>query len=143
MKKPFGFPKPEPLAISRHKRKVARESFEADQKAKVRRRDGAATSWRGCRWPLDDCPYCSQKMKLRKEVAHINDKGMGGDHGLRSSADQMMLFCHLIHQGPDSIHSGDREVRMRTKAGTDGPCDFYHHGKCVGREVRPGVLRTG
>lgn len=89
-----------------------RTRFEKDA---VRRRDVR------CRWP--DCENC-RKYQPRLEVAHLNDKGAGGDHGERSTADQMMLLCFLTHQGPRSLHSGDLRVEPLTEHGTDGPCMF-------------------
>ena len=47
----------------------------------------------------------------RLEAAHLDDKGMGGDHGLRSSqASDYVTLCHDCHRGPRSVHSG--HVRM-------------------------------
>jgi hypothetical protein len=122
--------KPKPLALERHERRLKREKFEREEKAKVRRRD------RKCRWPHCEC----QAMRARPEVHHVNRKGSGGDHGLRSTADQMLLLCYAKHQGPVSQHSGDCEIVMLTAAGTDGPCEFFEKGVSVGREIAVGVL---
>ena len=65
------------------------EKFEKDEKAKVRKRD------RICRWPRCEC----QRLKdIRLECAHLDGKKIGGDHGLRSTADNMILLCFLKHQ---------------------------------------------
>jgi hypothetical protein len=71
----------------REARKRKRRTFEDEQKDLVRTRDG-----KRCRWP--HCPH----RRLRTEVAHLRAKGMGGDHGLRSTADQMLVLCVAHHQ---------------------------------------------
>jgi hypothetical protein len=101
--------------IERKDRRKAVEAFEDAEKQKVRVRD------KHCRWP--DCADC-RRYKTRLEVAHLNDKGIGGDHGVRSTADQMMLLCFLVHQGPRSVHTGDRKITPLTNGGTNGPCQF-------------------
>lgn len=103
------------LMERREKRKEV-EAFEDAEKKKVRFRD------QSCRWP--SCEYCSRYKHLTLHVAHLNDKGIGGDHGLRSTADQMMLLCSLRHEGPTSIHSGHCRITPITNRGTDGPCQF-------------------
>ena len=92
-------PKPQKgvAVIARKDRQKAIKAFEEAEKRKVRLRD------KQCRWP--ECAYC-RSYNTRLEVAHLNDKGMGGDHGERSTADQMILLCWLRHQGPISLHSG-------------------------------------
>lgn len=120
-------------------RKLARraiETFEEAQKTIARRRDGYRT-----RWPSGN------PLKLRLEVAHYKSKGMGGDHGRRSSSRDLITLTYLDHQGTRSIHSGhkrivplDKEKRMA------GPCEFYERDdlrkpwRLVGREVAVGVL---
>lgn len=102
-------------ALERHARKLVIRNHERVEKDKVRKRDR-----RRCRWP-----FCEHKaLKPRLEVAHLNDKGMGGDHGERTTADQMILLCLLHHQGPRSLHSGNLEIRPQTNDGTNGPCLF-------------------
>ncbi len=95
--------------------RAQRRSFEQSEKAKVRKRDG------GCRWPHCDC----RQRGLPIETAHVNDKGMGGDHGKRSTADQMIRLCRPKHQGPVSVHSGDLKIEPLSGMGTDGPCSFW------------------
>ena len=86
------------------------------EKAKARRRDAAVG---GCRWPK--CEYCAQKLGLRKEVAHVVNKSQGGPNDVTN----LISFCHPIHQGSNSIHSGDKRVRPIDKVkGTSGPCRF-------------------
>jgi hypothetical protein len=85
---------------------------EEREKAKVRRRDVK------CIWP--NCENC-RSFKPRLEVAHGKAKGMGGDHGERSTADNMSLLDYLTHQGERSIHSGHKRIRPLTKFGHNGP----------------------
>jgi hypothetical protein len=106
-------------------RRKAVESYEDAEKRKVRLRD------KGCRWP--HCDNC-RTYKPRLEVAHVIAKGMGGDHGLKSSADQMMQLDRLTHQGgTGSVEQHGRRIEPLTPAGTDGPCAFYRVGE-DGRE---------
>ena len=99
---------------TRRKETVAREDAE---KAKVRARD------RICRWPR--CENC-RRFKPRLEVAHHRAKGMGGDHGTRSTADQMVLLDVLTHQGgPSSLEQHGRRIEPLTPLGTSGPCEFW------------------
>lgn len=113
---------PKPVKGTARKAKRSRrakvEKAERLEKAIVRARD------QRCRWPhlLGACSG-------RLEVAHLRAKGMGGDHGRRSTADQMILICANRHQGPISLHSGDLRIIPITRAGTNGPCKFQvRHG---------------
>jgi hypothetical protein len=63
--------------------------------------------------------------KARGELAHLEAKGMGGDHGLRTTTANCALVCHDHHRGQRSIHSGDLVVEKLTAAGADGPLGFY------------------
>lgn len=93
------------------------KAFEAEEKRKVRLRD------QRCRWP--HCEHC-RRYQPRLEVAHLVAKGMGGDRGLLSTADQMILLDVLTHQGgPDSLEQHGRKIEPLTAQGTDGPCAFY------------------
>lgn len=113
----IGFPKPAKgtALLARKQRRAELVSHEAREKAKVRKRD------RGCRWPGCDC----RKLKLRTEVAHLDAKGIGGDHGVRTTADQMIELCFIKHQGVPSLHSGDLKIEPLSAAGTNGCCAFY------------------
>lgn len=102
--------------MERRDRRKELTAVEDDEKKTVRLRDGF------CRWP--ECDYCRKYKNLTLHVAHLNDKGMGGDHGLRSTADQMILLCSLRHEGPVSLHSGDCKITPITDKGTNGPCQF-------------------
>lgn len=101
--------------MERRERRKAVDAFEDAEKRKVRLRDGF------CRWPA--CDYC-RRFAPQTEVAHLKAKGRGGDHGVRSTAAQMILLCRLRHQGPISLHSGDCRISPLTSRGTDGPCIF-------------------
>lgn len=119
--------------IARKERRKAIENDEEGEKRKVRLRD------KSCRWPK--CENC-RRYGPRLEVAHIDAKGMGGDHGVRSSADQMMLLDFLTHQGPQGIERHERKIEPLTAAGTDGPCAFYARDSngdfyLVAREIAP------
>ena len=121
--------------IERKTRRKAEVAFEDTEKAKVRKRDGR------CRWPR--CEAC-KRFKPRLEVAHVKAKGMGGDNGQRSTADQMILLDYLTHQGANGLEQHGLKIQPLTKAGTDGPCDFWAqdvsgHWFLVAREVAPFV----
>jgi hypothetical protein len=99
----------------RLERKAATKAAERAEKLKVRLRDLP------CRWPR-----CEHVRKgYRPEVAHLDNKKMGGDHGLRTSAELMMQLCYWHHQGPRSLHTGHGRVEYLTPAKADGPCAFY------------------
>lgn len=144
--RPSGTPtwKPErgtALKERRTKRKTVRD-HETDEKREVRLRD------RKCRWP--HCSNC-RKWKPRLEVAHLDPKGQGGDHGVRTSADRMILLDYLTHQGADGLERHERKIEPLTKRGTNGPCAFFvkvwsetrkgeSRWRCVGRERSIGIL---
>lgn len=99
--------------IERKDRAKEIRAHEDAEKAKVRKRD------KHCIWPR--CENC-QVYKPRLECAHGQAKGMGGDHGERSDADNMSYVDYLTHQGPHSIHSGHRRIRpLDAKLGHNGP----------------------
>jgi len=123
-------PKGSALIERKDKRKSV-VSLEDAEKAKVRLRD------KRCRWP--HCANC-RTYKPRLEVAHVIEaKKMGGDHGLRSAADQMMLLDCLTH------YDQERHRRMivpLTADGTHGPCEFWAEDRdaqlyLVARESAP------
>lgn len=105
--------------IERKENRREVEAFEGAEKRKVRLRD------QSCRWAkaTGDC-YCLRYKNLALHVAHIDGKGIGGDHGLRSTADNMILICSLRHEGPESLHSGHCRITPITAKGTDGACQF-------------------
>lgn len=100
--------------IERKTRSKSIKASEEAEKDKVRKRDGHK-----CIWP--DCENC-RRYQPRIEVAHGKAKGMGGDHGERSTADNMSCLDFLTHQGERSIHSGHKRVRpLNKKLGHNGP----------------------
>lgn len=101
--------------LERVERRKLTKAAEEAEKRKVRLRD------RGCRWP--GCTH--QKDGIRLEVAHVVSKAAGGDHGIRSTVEQMILICYLHHQGPESLHSKDLQIEPLTARGTDGPVSFW------------------
>lgn len=96
----------------RDRRKKVKATEDAE-KDKVRARD------KFCRWP--HCENC-RVYKPRLEVAHVVAKGMGGDHGTKSTADQMILVDWLTHQsGNDSLEQHGREYLVAIEASVGGP----------------------
>ncbi len=90
---------------------------ETDAKADVRKRD------KRCRWP--HCENC-RRFKPRLEVAHLDAKGYGGDHGTRSTSDRMILLDYITHQGGlQSLEQHGKRIVMLTARGTWGPCEFW------------------
>jgi hypothetical protein len=137
-----GRAQPKPAKGSAFKERKTRakavKAFEDAEKAKVRKRDVK------CRWP--HCENC-RRWTPRLEVAHIVAKGMGGDKGQRSTADQMILLDHLTHQGAGGLEQhGLRIEPMDARRGTNGPCIFWrtdpHTGEeyMVARERAVGIL---
>lgn len=109
----IGFPKDsrEDGKRKRDAEKAKRRSDEQKEKTIVRKRDGAQY----CRL----VPNCSEQGPF--ETAHIDDKGMGGDHGIRSTSDQMIRSCFYHHRGNWSLHSNDLRVEFLTPDGANGP----------------------
>jgi hypothetical protein len=103
-------------AKAKRARKRAELKAELAAKAAAKFRDGFRC--RHCHYPYS---------RVYIEAAHVDDKGMGGDHGLRSSSQaDYVTLCRMCHQGPRSVHSGhlemvvgpmrgDGEVRFRDK----------------------------
>lgn len=119
--------------LERRDRRAKIVANEKEQKALVVARDGAKT----CRL----VPHCREREKF--ETAHMDDKGMGGDHGVRTVASRMIRACFFHHQGVRSLHSGDLKVECLTPLGTDGPIEVYakdEHDQwyLLGRESAPG-----
>lgn len=129
------------LIEARGKRNAIR-TREKKEKAIVRAADKV------CRWP--HCENC-RDFKPRLEVAHMEPKGSGGDHGVRTRADLMILLDFLTHQGSKGLERGERFIEPLTDRGTRGPCAFYvkqysetkpgeWSWHCVGVERSAGVL---
>lgn len=99
--------------------KVRRERIQAEERVKeiVRRRDGFR-----CRVP--ECTY--RRAGIALHVAHLEDKGMGGDPNLdRTQRHKLICLCYLHHQGEISVHQKTLRVEPDTELGTDGPCAFW------------------
>lgn len=110
-------------------------AHEKAQKAEVVARDGSHT----CRL----VPNCPEREK--HETAHLDDKGMGGDHGTRTTADTMIRACLFHHQGRWSLHSGDLRVEYLTPEKANGPIEVWGRDPqgqwyCLKREVRCGEV---
>lgn len=124
--------------LDRIVRKRKADDREDREKTKVRKRDGH------CRWPHLDPDARELCRRTRTEVAHLTHKGMGGDpRTIRSRAPLMIRVC--CHQGPGSLHSGDRKVQFLSPQKADGPLAFLERrGREkwaeVARELWPGVL---
>lgn len=123
--------------LARIRKKKKADHREDVEKGKVRKRDGH------CRWPHLDPDQRELCRRTRTEVAHLTHKGMGGDPlTIRSKATLMVRVC--CHQGPGSLHSGDRKVLYLTKEKANGPCAFLERRGPkwveVARELWPGVL---
>lgn len=105
----LAFPKYRKGRSWREEKALKRRAIDANE-ARVRRamrkRDGY-----GCR-----VPECRE----RGEMAHIRPKGMGSDHGIRTTTANVLSCCFEHHQGRVSIHSGDLVVEKLTRAGADG-----------------------
>jgi hypothetical protein len=98
------------------KRRAVRSAEERAKDA-VRRRDKYQ-----CRVP--GCTF--QKQGWALHVAHLDDKGMGGDKQLiRSQVDRMICLCFPHHEGPRSLHSKDLRIEPETKRGMNGGCSFW------------------
>lgn len=121
------------LLLEQRTRRSARARAEESVKVQVRARDQMR-----CRFP-----HCTEAIRgVRIEVAHLDDKGMGGDKRLvRTQRDRMLCLCFLHHQGRTkahpSLHSGDLKVEPDTSRGTDGLCAFWvsdeqRQWRCVG-----------
>lgn len=112
------------------------EAAEEKNKREVRRLDGYM-----CRVPHCDC----LKRRDRLEVAHLVDKGIGGDHGVRSGLENLILLCLAHHQGRVSLHQGTLKIEPLTPEGMRGPCEFWVSDGgsgwvSIGREEAVGVL---
>lgn len=121
-------------------RSMQRESKEEADKRLAKKRD----SW-SCRWPHATALDRELCRRATKESSHFRSKGMGGDHGIRTSVDQLITFCHDVHQGAvQGIHKGNRRVVPLSPHRMSGPCAFEEKrgGRWieVGREIHVGVL---
>jgi len=118
----------------RDDRKAAIRAHEDAEKAKVRKRDGACY----CRL----VPGCVERHLF--ETAHLDAKGMGGDHGVRTVAELMVRGCFFHHRGNWSLHSKDLRVAYLTPEKANGPIEVWGKAETgeeylVGRESAVGV----
>lgn len=67
-------------------------------------------------------PGCTVRGVGRVESAHLKNKQMGGDHGLRTRRQLLVTACPADHQ---ALHAGLLKVVPQTDAGADGPLDWY------------------
>lgn len=133
----LAFPKDsrEDAELRRRKDKADVETHEKKEKAKVVKRDGTHY----CRL----VPGCDERKK--HETAHLDDKGMGGDRGVRTTADTMIRSCFFHHQGKVSLHSHDLRVEHLTPEKTNGPVAVWMLNRAtgewfmLGRETAVGV----
>lgn len=121
--------------LDRRQKKAAIKAHEDSEKAKVVKRDGLKV----CRL----VPNCTERERF--ETAHLDDKGMGGDHGIRSRADRMIRSCFFHHQGVWSLHAKRLRVDCLTERGTDGPIEVWGTDENdqwfqVKRESAPGIV---
>jgi hypothetical protein len=121
--------------IARKERRMEIDTHEEREKDAVRFDD------KRCRWP--HCENC-RRYRPRLEVAHLDAKGFGGDHGLRSDRTQMILIDYLTHQGADGLEQHGRRIEPLTALGTRGPCEFWRKDErgdwfLVARELAPFV----
>jgi hypothetical protein len=113
-----------PVTKERRKKVLARIQAERDAKAEVRERDQT------CRWPGCSCQrswgWAQGASWMRQlEVAHLEDKGMGGDKQLiRTQRHKMILLCGWRHRGSFGLHAKRARIEPLTDKGTDGPCEF-------------------
>lgn len=121
--------------LAKHQRRDKRakaDTREARNKTTVRKRDGYKS-----RWPWDTGTIL--------EVAHLTHKGMSSDiNTTRSIPALMVLVSREVHQGPHSLHSGDKRIVFLTKEKADGPVAFLEKrgGRWaeIDRELWPGML---
>lgn len=110
--------KPAPGTATREHRARARKlrALESLHKVEAKVRD-----FHRCQFP-----GCTVQGRGRVESAHLEGKGMGGDHGLRSgSAADFVTTCYEHHQGVRSLHSEHVDVRPASDQGANGPLVWY------------------
>lgn len=122
-----------PVVKERRAKALALIQAERDAKEDVRARD------QHCRWPNCQCMF-TYSLHSAQEVAHLKDKGMGGDKRLdRTQRHLMILICKWRHQtGTASLHNKRARIVPLTERGTDGQCEFFQLAK-DGRWVSAGI----
>lgn len=108
-------PKPGPLSLERHSKRLTWQRAMDAVIADAKRRDGHR-----CRWPK--CEYSAVDQPL--DGAHVfQPKGMGGDKKLlRSERKHIMALCRLHHRAQEK-HT--LYVEEMTPDMADGPCMFW------------------
>lgn len=104
--------------------RMARESKKEQVREKEDRNKSAARKRDGwvCRFPRCVC----HRLRLHPECAHDAAKGIGGDHGLRSTVDQLICLCKPRHQESRvSVHKGTLYHEALTEKGTNGPVRWW------------------
>lgn len=138
----------EEARAERDGKKQAVKDKEDRNKTRARKRDGSM-----CRFPRCAC----LAKRLHPEVAHIEPKGMGGDHGERSDLWNLICLCKLRHQDSRiSIHAGTLRLEALSVNGTSGPVRWWANvavldnphatpdqadWQCVAEETRLRVLK--
>ncbi len=104
----------EDAKLKRDAAKAKIRAYEVEQKKLVVKRDGSHY----CRL----VPHCATGWEPRAvfETAHLDSKGMGGDHGRRSAAELMVRSCFAHHRGNWSLHSSDLRVDFLTPEKANG-----------------------
>jgi hypothetical protein len=135
-------------AEARAERQAAKDAIvekESRNKSYARKRDG----WM-CRFPRCGC----HAKRLHPEVAHIEDKKMGGDHGERSTAVNLICLCPGRHrESLISLHAGTLRCEVLTVKGANAKVRWWvnaavlddRHAKVarwvvVATETRPGYI---
>lgn len=118
---------------------------ESRNKSAARKRDG----WM-CRFPRCGC----HAKRLHPEVAHIEGKKMGGDHGERSTAVNLICLCAGRHrESLISLHAGTLRCELLTVKGANAKVRWWVNAAVlenrhattarwvvVATETRPGYI---
>lgn len=127
--------------IDREEKRARFDAAEDANKKAAKRRDNNR-----CRWPGE------HKCRGILESAHVQAKGMGGDHGTRSATANLFTACSWIHRsGPETIERHELRIEFETPGGCDGLLSFWKqdggrdaNGEptyfCIGRERSIGLL---
>lgn len=104
------------MAIQAGKKEIREK--EDRQKTLARKRDG----WT-CRFPRCIC----HSLRLHPEAAHVDgDKGIGGDHGVRSHHSQLLLLCAARHkESRISLHAQTLRIEFLTSKKANGPVRWW------------------